>query len=411
MIVRIPVTDDNADFIRIYPEFNEDDNNTGNNTGNNEGYNDEINDLSGNVEFSLNPASLADYASSRFQFPVTTVNVAVPDDDKPVVASWLGNASSTSLIPSDTFVKRMTAAVISAYKAFVSSASRSGLFTSPFQIGYALRLNDGTFALVSQPKLLVPNVMAPLMAIREASPTGESLTTVTEIRNYATQLSVSIAPVELSESMMNRAESIQIFVNRQTSLLTGDESVASIRSYQIDGAPVPCWNYKRMEEDLVRMAALRDESFRVIATIPISEAMGGMDSMAIPAVGINLEDWGSLPLFNGTISGSDDPVVPGQSEPIGLRMVSRMLDLGMPEAGKRVRGVSLRGIFPRSGNGAGKVRLTLYGSHHRSDRRRLAAASGPHIRLLRGYRYRWYQVEAELPPQATVDALTFDIKT
>ena len=88
-----------------------------------------------------------------------------------------------------------------------------------------------------------------------------------------------------------------------------------------------------------------------------------------------------------------------------LAVTTEPLDLGDPERAKRVRGVTLRGIFDRS-----SVRMRLFGAHHRGmDWRLLAETDTPYIRGLRGNAFRWLRVEVEMNrnPEDFLDYLCF----
>lgn len=356
------------------------------------------------LSFNLTPSGMASYASSRYAHPVTNIDVLVPDDDHAAIASWLGNSAGGNVPAGETLTKRMTSAVTGALKQYLASASRSNLFTSPFRIGYALRLADGSHSMLSELSLLVPDSMAPVMAIREASMSGSVLRTVTEILNSPMALTVDIPPFTLPEQYAPTATHLDIIATKPASLLSGNESVAAIRTYSLFGEPVSCWYYNRMPEDIVRNAALADRYFRIIARIPISEACSGVNSLELPAFGANLGDWTSIPEFPA------DGITTDGRIPSHLRLVTSPLDLGNPEEYKRVRGVSLRGIFSRdTDDGQCGVTLRLLGSHHRDRWHTLATARGAHLRLLRTVCYRWLMIDADVPADAQTDALTFEV--
>lgn len=364
-----------------------------------------------------------DYRYSRYEYPAVAINVTVPDDDRPVVASWLGNSSSSGLVASDTFIKRMTAAVISAYTALVTAASRLSLFTSPFRIGIALRRRNGSYVAVTAPQLILPNSMAPLMPLRESAPVNDSLTSMTEIRLMPRRLTMSLQALDIPAALLAESVAVDVFATRQTSLLAGDESVTSIRSYSIDGSAVPCWYYKRLAEDIVRAKAEQEKDFRIIASLPVAEAVKGI-ALTLPQSVADLNDWSTLEKFDKDAGGSqgggnqEEPETP-PAEAVGAMVRTEPLDLGLPELRKRIRGLTVRGIFPRrksgeatsdtTDSGEEEIRVTLYGSHHRESWRRIAVSRGAHIRLLRSLRYRWYKVEIEGPADAIYDALTFEI--
>lgn len=364
------------------------------------------------ASFSLSPRTLEAYASSRYSHPVTPINISVPDSDTDTVAGWFGNP--TGGVAGDTLVKRMTSAVTGAVTSYHIAADREGFFTRPFRIGYALRLADGTHAAASAPMLLSPAVTAPMMIIREYRMSGNNLQTLTEIISNPMALSVAMPAFTVPAALADKATHLDFYATRQTDLLSGDEQVTAIRSSQYFGENVNVWSYRRMSEDLVRNAALADSAFRIIGSLPISSATGGISGLALPAQLKDLSDWNNYPAL-----GQDDvpdPVDPGRPY-THVNVCTAPLDLGLPEEDKRVRGLTVRGIFPRCHGMTPEevkdsdlsLKVSLYGSHHRERWRLLARAAGPHIRLLRGIRYRWLRVDITAPRDAAIEALTFEV--
>lgn len=362
--------------------------------------------------FSLTPATIDEFSSSRYEHPVAGISMQIPDDDLPRVSSWFGGASSGTIQPlSDTARKRITDSVIASIKSYLSSASSRRLFTSPLRAGAAWLLFDDTIVTTEEPQLLLPDTQPPIVAIRESSLSGNTLQTLCEFQTDPKELRVSIPATTLPESLKEAVKGIIIYATKQASLLMGDESVEGVRTHVQDGVPLRIWNYNRRAEDLVRADALADESFRVLATFTAEEIATGVTERLIPAEG-NLDDWKSFPTLPNGGGGGDQPGgdEPGGENPPGWRphilLQTEALDLGLPEDEKWIQSVTLRGIFRRE---PGIVRMTLYGSHHRENWRRIASADGWHIRGVRGVRYRWYRVEidARMRKGDLLEALTF----
>ena len=357
------------------------------------------------IEFSLDAVSvsaLPDYNFALYAHPATRISVAVPDADLPIVTAWLGGTPHSGS-PSETFVKRMTSAVTDAISKYVNAASSRNLFTSPFRIGYAVQMADGSFSDISQPLLLSPAPMAPLMPIRERQLSANNLITITEIINTPMRLNLNIKPFTPADSNQKvKPVSIVVFATRPVSLLDGSETVNGIRTTELYGEHVPSWSYNRLAEDLVRQCAEADSDFRVIAEVPIGEAAEGITGLTLPQGNSLLSDWNSLPKFSGT------QVIPDGPDPSRLILSTVPLDLNRPEDYKKVRGVTLRGIFNRSIDRDATI-ITLYGSLHRERWHKVSVARGAHIRLLRAVAYRWYRVEIDVAFPATLDALTFEI--
>lgn len=365
-----------------------------------------------NPTFTLSPADILQipsYSSSRYSHPVMNIRITVPEDDAPVVASWFGGSTS-NIQPSDTLIKRMTAAVIPALENYFIDMARMSWLCSPFKIGYALRLADGSHTAISTPVLLIPNEMAPTLAIREPAMSNGILSTITEVINSPMILRLSFPAIELPSDLSIQASHVDVFATKQTKLISGNESVTDVRTGTIFGERVPIWLYSRTQADIIRTNAQADTDYRTIAQIPISDALGGINNFVLPDNNFNLDNWNSLPKFTDQ---KQDNSTSEQPSPIGKKLLTIPLDLNMPEVEKRLRGVSLRGIFPRGRatieSPYSGITMHLYGSHHRNRWHKIATAAGPHIRLLRTVRFRWYMLEITAPSDALLEALTFDL--
>lgn len=390
MLVRIPLTDDNSVITPVYTETDS---------------TEQPETPTIPVSFALTPASLdviPDYNHSRYAFPATGISVTVPEDDKPLVDSWLGTGMPSAAKPSDTLVKRMTAAVTDAINKYFIDCGRRSLFTRPFRAVFALRHTDGTFSHVSNPILMQPSTGAPLMIIRETQTSGNILSTITEIVNIPSIFSVNIRPFELPPDVDRDVTHLVISATNQTDTLSGEESVSGIRSFSLYGEHLPGWAYNRLPEDIVTSRAMTDTKFRILAEIPIGEALNGLVAYRIPRNNADLNNSAAFPTFTGE-DGWEASRAPDR-----ITVTTSALDLRLPEQRKKVRGVTLRGIFPRDIGEEG-VTFTLLGSLHRDRWHAIASAQGAHMRLLRGVSYRWYKVEIHSPYPAVFDAITFDI--
>ncbi|MBD5305765.1 MAG: hypothetical protein HDS12_05710 [Bacteroides sp.] len=384
---------------------------------------DEFNQLTA----ALIPSSIPAYKSSHYSYPVVNINVTVPDDDKAVVASWFGNSSGSSHA-SDTLVKRMTTVVLGAINTFYTDASRIGLFTRPFKLGYALISSDSVIVASGETVVITPNDRAPVMTIRNPEPNGNQLNTLTEIRNTPCELRVSLPPFTIPDEWKSKVTELIFYTTDQTSPLTGNEQVTGVRTFAIETGNCPGWYYPRLSSDLVKEKTLEDSAFRIIGRVPIARAVTGLNDYRLPDERLDLNEFKSYPEIKDVPSGgnsgnTEQPVTP---LPVGMDVQTFALDLGLPEKEKRVRAVTARGIFSRHPD---NVSVVLYGAHHQpADTllgssissgnsaaedagawHRIAKSRGPHIRLLRGVRYRWLKVEISTPWPARIDALTFTI--
>lgn len=398
MLVRIELNDDNRDIAKIYPE--------GPDSGKpDEGGNSVVNGIFDLISFNLSAADISqlpDYNLSRYAHPAVNIDIQVPDGDKSVVMSWLGGGTGGSA-PSETLVRRMTGAVIGAIEDYFTASARRGFFTRPFRIGAAVINSEGSLVAVGAPKLISPATMAPLMLVREPSVSGETFHTVTEIMNSPMSLSLSVKPFEPSNFDIDLSGRFLIFATAQAQVLSGEETVTGIRSVEVFGERAPAWNYNRLAEDIVLQKASSGHDFRVIAELPLSEIRNGVSAFKLPQNGTDLTDWKSFPEFENKDK-LEDGMLPSR-----IIVTTRPLDLKKPEEYKKVRGVTLRGVFTRETGNEG-VSFTLYGSHHRERWHMVAKGQGAHIRLLRAISYRWYKIEIDAPYGSNFEAITFEIK-
>lgn len=360
--------------------------------------------------FSLSHAIPTGYDRSRYAHPATDINISVPDSDIELVRSWLGAPASAQMTPSETLSKRMTSAVITALKTYFASASRQRIFTAPFKIGCALRHADGSLSDHAPLQLISPDTRAPLMVIPERKLNGTNLITATEIVSNPVTLTVTLPPVAIPPERLPGISGIVFYATRQADLLTGDETVTGIRTYQVAGENMPGWAYQRQESDLILSAARRDTAFRIIDTLPLASALSGINDRPLPAAGANLADWESFPKVEEGDRPGGEPGNPEEPDYSTLLLTTAPLHLESPDEVKRVRAVTLRGIFPRGVGGSGsEVSMVLYGSRHRDRWHRIASARGPHLRLLRAAAYRWYMLEITAPRTAKAEALLFTV--
>lgn len=357
--------------------------------------------------FTLVPSIPDSYKYSRYAYPCVPISFSVPDSDISLVESWVNSSIPDSAVASDTLTKRITEKVLGAYRTYISDCSAVGIFTAPCRIGMALRLNDGSLISLGAPRNVYAEMRAPLMRVREASLAGSTFSAITEFINTPAILHVSLPDLALSAPQLASTHSLLFYATRQVDLLTGTETVDGIRTYSIFGENARCWHYPRLNEDQITEKLLADSSFRIIAKIPIADCGSGLTSFRLPADSLNLNAWNDYPPLK-----DDDSADPGDNtgteKYTHIRLVTSPLDLGMPERTKHVSGLSIRGIFPRYSDN--EISVTLFGSHHRDNWHRIAAARGPHIRLLRTVCYRWFMVEITAPKSAILEAITFSIR-
>lgn len=352
------------------------------------------------VRVSTYPGEVSGFVNSRYFYPACEVGVKVPDEDLQLVKTWLGATSSTSALVSETMVKRMTSAALGAFKQYRERALLRNLVTSPFVVGYALRRVDGSHVKISPFVKKLVNTRAPLLAANEISLTGTSLQSVMEIMNTPVGLRLDVDPFSLDNGLLASVTHLDIYMGKPVDLLAGDEQVTAIRSAEIAGERRKIWFYQRLTEDIILSRVGATVDFRVVASIPISEAMAGIKGMALPGEGVNLGSWDKI----GKL---DSDVKPGDVEKPEeyydyKRIVTASLDLGDMDAMKRVRGITARGVFSRR-----DMEIELLGSHHRDRWRVVGRCRGPHMRLLRGVGYRWWQVRVLMDADGELDGIKF----
>ena len=388
MLIRIPLTSDNSVITELYPDS------SGGDTGPSPAVLPPLN-------INLQPAPLSELGSNKFgsyPYPCAAINVNLPSDDRDLVSGWLGASAPSSALPSDTLVRRMTTAVTETLNNYFENMALKGLFTRPFKLAYVLMRKDGYTGLKSVPAGVYPAQMAPQLALREYVMRDSSLQTVTEIFNTPVRIQLEIP--SLSEYLDDDVAGIALIATRQCDLLTGDETVSAIRYADIYGEHLPVWHYNRLAADLIRDKVEGDGLFRVLAVIDKEDLQGGEYSLTLPLAASYLTDWDSLPKFEGEVASDEE------RQPERVRLVTRPLDLGLPEQYKKVKGVTLRGIFPRADEEESTL-FSLYGSLHRDRWHLVARTRGAHIRLLRKTAWRWYRVEIDAPHPAQFDAITF----
>lgn len=409
--IRIELADKNIEKVELSPigSSSEDDKD-----GNNSELPAEIEIPKINFSVDLTPSPLGRYSYPRYDMPCAEVNVDVPQGDIARVNLWFGFApnETTPAQASDTLLKRITQSVFATLAGFEADAKRAGLFIYPFKIGVALRLSNGKHILCGEPVEIYPIDIAPLLIIREAELTGSVLTTLTQLNAMPHAASISISPFS-TDGIATEVTHLVIYATDQYNMRTGAETVSGVRSVSFEGGPAKCWQYQRLDVNAVRAAMHAETIFRVIGSIPISEATRGAGNLRIPAEDMDLNQWkqcDKLDLYFPETPGT--PETPGENiatQPQHIFLRTAPLDFGAPEQEKRVRSATLRGIFERDHT---KTALRIYGSHHRERWHLIARSQGEHLRLLRGASFRWWRIEAEaiLPPGGKLEAIAFELK-
>ncbi len=329
--------------------------------------------------------------------PLVKMQISVPASDMPRVAAWFsGDYHGVTEPESEQLLRNITVSVRNLLSAYFSACSSANLFAAPFLIGWRYRLFDGSVAMPEAPVVIAPNATAPLLEITGHNLGEKTLVTDVKVHSAPGRLRVAAQPVGNMEAFKGLISSVEIVVAKPAALYSPQCSAGAPGNVDIDGSRRLCWWYERYSSEAVDAAARASTPLRILETIPFSEFAYGFGERDVRLAPGALAEFAGFPEAEETGTSVWRPYLAVTTEP---------LDLGDPERAKRVRGVTLRGIFDRS-----SVRMRLFGAHHRGmDWRLLAETDTPYIRGLRGNAFRWLRVEVEMNrnPEDFLDYLCF----
>lgn len=337
-------------------------------------------------------------------WPETEISFAVTEDDLPRVNAWFtddyrGVSSSESI----TLQKNRTNAIRTLLSNYFSSAAVANRFTSPFRLGWRYRYKDGSTGAFHDCGVMSVFATAPRLPITHYSIEGKTLTTAVQVRNVPAKLRYKFAVTDESAltEILKNVDSIEIFATKPVDLYDPSTDVAGVRSVVVDGTPKRCWHYTSYEESEVLLRAKQDENLRRIGVISFDEIGKNREFVDLPMSAGTLTAFSKLPAY--AESGATTPSTPAGSK---LLITTSPLHLGYPDDEKRLRCVYLRGVFQRD-----KVRMRIYGSHHREEWHLIAETAGPLISGLLGMRWRWFMIEIESPIRDGdfFEAITFEV--
>lgn len=369
---------------------------------------------------SFEPAEVADHQYSRYSHPCIKTKVEVPSSDLDRVRIWFGmptESETSAPQASDTLLKRITNNLFSTLNLFEQTCSTQGIFIYPFKIILAWKMSDGSRIQASAEEEFYPSLQAPHLIIHEPNLTETTLSTITEINLTPQRAKITIPPLTPPAEKSEETEALEIIMTPQYPMRDGTETIEGVRSSYLtdDGMPARIWNYQRLEINTVRSNLHAISNYRIALSIPAASVKAGVEIDLTPATD-DMDNW--KPSSSTTKPGnSDNPdstehpdsPVNNTTEPQKATFATLPLDLGYPEDKKRVRAVTLRGIFSRD---IADTELRLYASHHRQRWHLIAQSKGAHIRFLIATAYRWWRIEgnAIIPPGGQLDALTFEVK-
>lgn len=323
-------------------------------------------------------------------WPETEISFAVTEEDLPRVDAWFtDNYHGVTLPESATLQKNRTAAIRTALSNYFSSASVANRFTSPFRLGWRCRYKDGSAGAFHDCGVRSVFATAPHLPITRYSISGKTLFTGAQIRNVPAKLKYKFTAADETKlaELMKSVDFIEIFATKPVELYDASTDVVGVRGIVIDDVPKRCWYYTSYEESEVILLAAQDENFRRIGVISSDEIVKNREFIDLPMSAGTLTGFSKLPAYYE--SGSVTPTTPAGGR---LVITTSPLHLGYPDDDKRLRSVCLRGVFVRD-----KVRLRIYGSHHREQWHLIAETKGPMISGLLGMRWRWFMIEIESP--------------
>lgn len=335
-------------------------------------------------------------------WPETEISFAVTEEDLPRVNAWFTDDYRGVTSPeSTTLQKNRTSAIRSVLSNYFSSASVANRFTSPFRLGWRYRYKDGSSGAFHDCGVMSVFATAPRLPITRYSISGKTLYTALQIRNIPARLRYRVVVSDetaLAEITKN-VDFIEVFATKPVPLYDPSTDVAGVRSIVIDGEPKRCWYYTSYDESEVILRAKQDNDFRRIGVISADEIGKNRDYTDLPMSAGTLTGFSRLPGYEE--SGTQIPSAPPGSK---FLITTSPLHLGYPDSDKRLHSVYLRGVFPRD-----KVRMRIYGSHHREQWHLIAETTGPMISGLLGMRWRWFLIEIESPVREGdfFEALTF----
>jgi hypothetical protein len=327
------------------------------------------NGSSGSVAFTLLGVDIATelpaYHSNRYNYPCAAISFEY----------------------SDNLTGKLSTAISSLLANYYSAAARAGLITAPCRYRAQLRYGDGSRIIVGD-NLLIPNSAAPQLVAHDLQISGNQMSCFVEIRNQPKRPCYALSGSFATTASGVAPLSLEFYATSQAAMAPTALTTAGTVTEEVDGVPTTVIPYTSYDSEYILRTAQSATDFSLVGSLLVEDLSTGAEPVAVPLTAV---------VISGDEEGSS---IFSQSR---IHVMTPPLDLGYPELEKRMRGVTLRGIFPRD-----ELQITLYGSHHRENWRKLATARGAHIRLLCGIRYRWLRLEIETPLRAgdSIDALT-----
>lgn len=358
-----------------------------------------------------NPAVVTDESgvmhNSMQGWPEGNLSFNVTSDDLTRANAWFtGNYTGVSIPESETLKKNRTAAVRNLLSNYFSTCLSHNLFPAPFLIGWAYRLKEGTLSTMRGSRLMTASREAPNLPILKGQVEDKTVYTDVGIRNIPARLFFGI-PYETMDELQSAVTAIEIYACEPTPLYAADMNVSGLRSVNIDGVPVRCWYYDHYDAADIIRAAEADSDFRLLHVIKFDEIENFDTYLPLPLAAGALANLKKQPSFAERYkeNGGASPEPPAAEGNRKIKLLTEALDLGHNEERKRVKAVTLRGLFERE-----NITLRLYASRHRETPQLIAMSRGPYLRGLCGMRFRWFYVEVEtaLRPGDFLEALTFE---
>lgn len=348
-------------------------------------------------ELTLSFSLLGEQPAGYGNPPLAKMQISVPASDMPRVAAWFsGDYHGVTEPESEQLLRNIAVSVRNLLSGYFSACASANLFAAPFLIGWRYRLFDGSVAMPVAPFVLIPNATAPLLEIAGHNLGEKTLVTDVKLHSTPGRLRVAADAVGNMDAFAGLISAVEIVAAEPAGLYSPQCAAGAPGNVEIDGSRRLCWWYERYSAEAVEAAARAAAPLRIIETVPFSDFARGFGERDVRLGPGALRQFSGFPEAVETGASGWRPYLAITTEP---------LDLGDSERAKRVREVTLRGIFDRS-----SVRMRLFGAHHRGmEWRLLAETDSPYIRGLRGNAFRWLRVEVEMNqnPEDFLDYLCF----
>lgn len=188
------------------------------------------------IEFALSRECVTGFSPRASDWPSRYLECGIEAGDEQRVNNWFSNDTLHNPgIPSGTTLSNITETTMRFIRDFQRECTCSNLFTSPFLVMHALRLNNGSRIMPSAPVLMIPNSASPTLHVTE----GSASDSVFRFRLSAMVRACRLHFRMLHTRQLKRWEGfvthVDIFISPQTPLFTDEATVTGIHTVLPDG--------------------------------------------------------------------------------------------------------------------------------------------------------------------------------